>query len=218
MSGYKFKSGTWEGFYMLNGKKQPAVLNINFKNSYTGGTIEGDGTDEVLGYFTIHGTYSEKAPYPVEFAFSFSSNSSAKMDFNGWRESDKGGMFGTWKGATGSGTFAFYPSKEASEAAKKLAETGKQQNKAVLLSMGFPDWLIDQALTETKGLEPAVTWITQQLDGSSKPKTQTEEGTEVDPNSLQQLISMGFDEEMAKQALQKTGNAEEAANWLFDRM
>lgn len=50
----------------------------------------GHGTHEVLGFFSIQGSYSEKAPYPVDFIFSFTLDPSAKMEFNGWRESDKG--------------------------------------------------------------------------------------------------------------------------------
>lgn len=49
----------------------------------------GDGNDEVLGHFTIKGNYSEKAPYPVEFTIHFV-GTDARMEFNGWREGDKG--------------------------------------------------------------------------------------------------------------------------------
>jgi len=135
------------------------------------------------------------------------------MEFNGWRESDKGGIFGQWKGTQGNGSFAVYPSKDT-EAAKKMNEETKKSNKKHLLSMGFPDWLVDQAMVETEGLEPAITFITKQL-GESRS---LEKDSGVSDADLQQLISMGFDDEMAKQALKATKSVEEAANWLFDRM
>jgi hypothetical protein len=62
--------------------------------------------------------------------------------------------------------------------------------------MGFPDYLIEEALKETSGLEPAVNWITSKLDNDDLDVVDV-----VDPDSLQQLLAMGFDEEMAKQAL-----------------
>lgn len=49
----------------------------------------GGGTDELLGYFSVTGKFSEKAPYPVEFTWRFTT-SGDNMEFNGWRESDKG--------------------------------------------------------------------------------------------------------------------------------
>jgi hypothetical protein len=36
------------------------------------------------------------------------------MQLTGWRESDKGGIFGQWTGPMGSGSYAFSPSKEGS--------------------------------------------------------------------------------------------------------
>jgi len=208
---------------MLSGKKKPMILNLDF-STRNHGTLTGNGSDDILGFFNLNGTWSEKAPYPVEFSFQFPSNGSAKMEFTGWRESDKGGIFGTWKGNQGSGSYAFAPSKEATEAAKKLEESAKNQTKTQLLSMGFPEWLVEQALLETKGLEPAVNWITQQLDSgpttekvSSNPSSPSSES--VDPTKLSNLVSMGFEEEMAKDALIKSGgDVEGAANWLFDHM
>ncbi len=50
----------------------------------------GEGSDDILGAFTVGGTFNDKPPYACAFAYDFLSNNSAKMDFNGWRESDKG--------------------------------------------------------------------------------------------------------------------------------
>jgi len=182
----------------------------------------GNGKDDVFGDFSIKGTYSDKAPYPVDFTWTFKQTLQA-MEFNGWRESDKGGVFGTWKGTNGSGTFAFSPAKESSEAVKKLTENTKNSTKEQLIQMGFPEWSIDQAMLETTNIEEAINWITQQMsvseenvNTSSRGDSSVESG--VDPSQLTELLAMGFDESMATQALVKTGNVEAAANWLFDRM
>jgi len=218
MSGIKFKSGVWEGFYMVNGKKSPVVLQLNFQRA--NGSMNGNGKEETMGGFTVKGNFSEKAPYPVDFTWTFSGNYDVRLEFNGWRESDKGGVFGTWKGSTGSGSFAIYPSKEGSEVALKLKQESSSAIKGSLLSMGFPDFLVEQAINETDELEEAVNWCSEQMNESKLLAASTAESTdneEVDETSLAQLVSMGFDAELAKQALIQTkGNIEAAANMLFD--
>jgi len=193
------------------------AINVDFRNQYGGlGSIEGSGIDEILGSFAISGTYNEKAPYPCDFVFNFGGNS-AKMDFNGWRETEKGGVFGTFKGPQGSGSFAFSPAKEGSEVAKKAKENAVIAVKTQLLSMGFEEWVVEQAVQQTTGLEPALSWITQQLGGSSKTGQSGDTG-DVDETALSQLLSMGFDQDLAKQALKATKTVEEATNWIFDHM
>ncbi len=49
------------------------------------------------------------------------------------------------------------------EAAQKMKAKANEAHKSQLLSMGFPDWLVDEALKATTGLEPAINWITEQL-------------------------------------------------------
>jgi len=194
---------------------------LSFKSGDPKGSLDGNGNDEHLGSFTISGKFSDKAPYAVEFTFTLSNGA---MEFSGWRESDKGGVFGTWKGVNGSGTFAFSPAKESSELVKKYEENAKNSKKEELLAMGFEDWLIDQALQEssTGSLEDAINWITQQLDSQSISISQGSHGTQGngggDEEQLSELVAMGFDIEMARDALKKTGNVQAAANWLFDRM
>jgi Holliday junction resolvasome RuvABC DNA-binding subunit len=174
--------------------------------------------EDLLGNFSVGGTWSEKAPYPCELSFDFSNGS---MTLTGWRESDKGGIFGTWKSAAeGSGSFAFSPSKEGSEAKSKMEEASNKLRKETLTNMGFPDWLITQSLQETSGLEPAINWITRQLEGPSSTNNSTNNGEDVDnSDSIMQLVAMGFDPVQSKEALDKhRGNVERAANWLFDKM
>ena len=127
----------------------------------------------------------------------------------GWRESDKGGIFGTFKGPQGSGSFAFYPSKEGSEAKKKMDEAANLQRRQTLLSMGFPDWLIEQALIETSGLEPAINWITSKLEDDHTPSgnpnsNATPDRDDSDSDAIVQLTSLGFDADAARKALTKT--------------
>jgi len=197
-------------------KKTPVILTMSFRLS--GGSIEGNGTDDLMGFFTIKGHFNEKAPYPCDFTWQFAGVYDIRMEFNGWRESDKGGFFGQWKGPNGSGSFAFAPSKESSEAAKKLQEEAHKAHKTQLLSMGFPEWLVDQALQETKGLEPALNWCTEQMNGGKDTSLGVGNDQSVDQEALIQLVSMGFDEETAKEALIKHGGKlEEAANYLFDQ-
>jgi hypothetical protein len=85
----------------------------------------GNGNEETMGHFTVKGNFNEKAPYAVDFTWQFAGAYDVRMEFTGWRESDKGnhqgslftfqgGVFGTWKGSNGSGSFAFFPSKEGS--------------------------------------------------------------------------------------------------------
>jgi uncharacterized UBP type Zn finger protein len=101
------------------------------------------------------------------------------------------------------------------EAKKKMEETANKQRRETLTNMGFPEWLIEQALQDTIGLEPAINWITQQLDGPRASNTTDD----ADSEGVMQLVAMGFDDEMARQALSKhRGNVEMAANWLFDKM
>jgi len=222
----KYKSGVWEGFYNLNGKKKELLVNFSFrKTTSDSGTIEGNGNDEILGFFNVQGTFSEKAPYPCDFNWKFPSNASADMNFSGWRESDKGGFFGQWKGTPGGGAFAFYPAKSenAVEAAQKLQQTKQISMKKELENMGFEGWLIDQALAETGGnsLEQAVHWLTSQSAPSSGSNTGGNDGgsdASVNADDLQMLVSMGFDTDAAREALTHSGgNVEAAANLLFDQ-
>jgi uncharacterized UBP type Zn finger protein len=101
--------------------------------------------------------------------------------------------------------------------------------------MGFPEWLVTEALIEHKTLDAAVNWCTEQMSESGSPPGESlPPSTEtVNEESLATLLSMGFDMEMAKESLIKTkvrifrsnfsqfyyqGNVDAAANWLFDHM
>ena len=101
-----------------------------------------------------------------------------------------------------------------------MEETANKQRRETLTNMGFPDWLIEQAILETTGLEPAINWITQQLEGKPSGNNVTISHDDEDyGEGVMQLVAMGFDDEMARQALAKhRGNVEMAANWLFDKM
>lgn len=53
------------------------------------------------------------------------------------------------------------------EAAKRFKESAQQATKAQLKSMGFPDWLIEQAVQHADGLEAAINWCTEQSMGNA---------------------------------------------------
>jgi len=207
----QFRSGIWSGFYMVNGKKKEINFQLNFSwNNNNEGKMSGNGIDDVLGTFNIDGTCSKKAPYPTQFSFNF--RSIEKLTFTGWREGEKGGFFGTYKGSTLSGSFAFYPLKNVSpEVAEKFKENTNTANKQQLLLMGFEEWIIDEALKETSELEAAINWITQHMEesgkgggGSSSPSSDIEE-------KVQQIIALGFTEDLARDALENNGNDVQAA-------
>jgi len=209
----KFKSGMWDGYYNYKGKKQNLMFQMNFSLHSSG--IKGNGTDDNFGYFTVDGKFNEKAPYACEFSFNFSN--SIKMEFSGWRESDKGGIFGNWKGSNGSGAFAFAPSKETEEKMKQLEEQAQKNQRDILTSMGFPSELIEEAVKQNKGVEAAISWLTDKLNPPLSGEGTENTGSTVDESKVQQLISLGFEEEMVRQALEASnGNVDQAANFLFE--
>jgi len=208
----KFKAGMWEGYYNFKGKRQNIMFQLNF--NLNSSTMKGNGTDDIQGYFTIEGKFNEKAPHGCDFFFNFTN--SVKMEFNGWRESDKGGIFGQWKGSTGTGAFAFAPSKETEEKIRQLEEQAQKNQIETLTAMGFPPELITEAIKQKKGIEGAISWITEQLNPSPVSTGNTE--YTVDESKVQELITLGFEEDVVRQALEASmGNVDQAANFLFDR-
>ena len=68
---------------------------------------------------------------------------------------------------------------------KIIEEKTNDARREQLNGMGFPSWIIDQALEKTKDVEEAINWITRQMDSKSKSVTE-----EVDNKNLEQLVSM----------------------------
>jgi hypothetical protein len=209
---YQFKGGIWNGFYSQGGKKKDLYFQISFSfGSYQDeGTISGAGRDEVLGEFKISGKCSRKAPYPATFSFHFFALSE-NFEFEGWRETEKGGFFGNYTSSHHSGTFAFHPCKDIPPGLELTLKSGaNKQVRNQLLAMGFDEWLVDQALKEETDLEPALNWIMRHsTEGGKKKKTDVSD--EALQGNVEQIIALGFSEDLARDALLNTGNNLQAA-------
>jgi len=116
-----------------------------------------------------------------------------------------------------------------------LRGTGKKDNEELLpdpndesidpqliesiVNMGFGKIPAENALHATKGDVPAaIEWIMSHF-GDPKiniPRKKESKGPTISPNNVQDLMSMGFTEDRATYALQKTdNNVERAIEWLF---
>jgi len=100
----QFTSGKWTGYYILNGERKEMALELQFDHA---GTLSGTGQDAV-SFFRVAGTYKPTPPYNATLTRTdFQGN--GKMGMTGFRESDTGGIFGTWNGTLGSGDFRIIP-------------------------------------------------------------------------------------------------------------
>jgi len=179
--------------------------------------VEGNGNDE-FGYFSVSGEYSATPPYSAKFVRSDFGSEGRNMEFSGFRESEGGGIFGTWRGTDGSGDFHFKPSKGNDEVETKIKEASRKSQTEQLTAMGFPDYLCNQALDHTNGdLSAAIEWITKQLsEGGGTPEIATPGVPEAPDEMVKQLTDMGFSSEQAKLALAQNDNdVARAIDWLF---
>ena len=53
------------------------------------------------GEFNVHGVVKSTPPYSATIKLEYKNNE--QITFNGWRESDKGGIFGEFNGTLGTG-------------------------------------------------------------------------------------------------------------------
>jgi len=220
MSGYKFKSGAWDGYYTMQGKQKSVSLQLNF----TTGEVKGNGSDDYLGYFEVGGTYVEKPPYSCNLTLTYSMVPQT-IEFTGWRESERGGIFGNWKGVGGSGSFAFAPSKEQPQQSKATAvsKTGLGVNKdsiTQLANMGFPQWMCEAALETTGDMDAAVDYCfnlmqTTNTDTSQEGQRETPEHNESNEELIEQLVVLGFSQEQALSASRRTSNVEAAVEIIL---
>ena len=102
----RFASGAWTGYYTLNGKRKDLQMDLQF-TPYNK-AVAGNGSDD-FGFFSIAGEFSPTPPYNAKFMRSDFGQGGNSMEFTGFRESDQGGIFGTWKGTQGSGDFHIKP-------------------------------------------------------------------------------------------------------------
>ena len=190
-------SGIWEGSYKPNIDKIPLAMTLVFKHP---GTVSGTGLHQTLGGYSVEGVYSAKAPYSARLKLIFSGNQEKNLSLEGFRDSS-GSIFGTVSGSS-SGSFTISPVKEGGgELAKKIKEESEKLTRSTLESMGFPSYLIEHALNQCSTLESAVNWCTQNMTGGM-----TTSSGSVDEEKLMNLISMGFDDSVAREVLLKHNN------------
>lgn len=94
-----------------------------------------------------------------------------------------------------------------------------------LIDMGFPPEACKRAIffTKNSGIETATQWIMEHIADSDfgdpflPPGTDQNKSTFIpDPNGLEMLMGMGFNEMQASKALKETdNNIERAADWIF---
>jgi len=214
MSG-RFKSGGWSGSRNLGNKKIDMELDLKFYS----GTVEGNGTDEI-GEFHVNGTYEERPPYSSKLLIAYFGQES--MEFNGYRESEGGGIFGTWKATqatTGpkSGDFHIKPRQRSPEETAKIQAATIEKAMTQLTNMGFARDICELALQQNgTNVENALTWLLehggvmvangeQPRVSNSGPAAPIDE-SKVNSEYAKQLQEMGFTAEQAKFALAQTNN------------
>eukprot|EP01089_Gocevia_fonbrunei_P020413 TRINITY_DN7615_c0_g1_i1.p1 TRINITY_DN7615_c0_g1~~TRINITY_DN7615_c0_g1_i1.p1 ORF type:complete len:160 (-),score=23.49 TRINITY_DN7615_c0_g1_i1:17-496(-) len=158
MATKNFTSGIWIGFYTLNGKRREMTVNFNFGYN---GSINGSGSDD-YGNFTVKGEYSPTPPYNASFS---REGEVGQMEFVGFRESSTGGIFGNWKGSSGTGDFHVKPGKDTDAAVKRIKEAARKTKMDQLQGMGFPNFLCEQALDSCDDdITRCIEWITSHLE------------------------------------------------------
>jgi len=165
-----------------------------------------------LGFFSVEGIYSEKPPYSCEFSFNFVAG--LKYEFSGWRESEKGGIFGTYKSPAKGGSFAFVPSKDQDKSPIKAAQppafTPSEEQIVQLESMGFQNWMCKLALESTTSFQAAVDYCFTLLEGDSSsggtPSSfeSPSDSSVGDSSMIDQLVNLGFTKEQATKVSLKT--------------
>ncbi|KAL6047020.1 ubiquitin C-terminal hydrolase Ubp14 [Balamuthia mandrillaris] len=219
MARKRFESGDWLGYFTSEGRRKEVQMQLQFKSD---NTVEGTGQDD-FGFFRLSGVYQPTPPYKASFSRTAMEGGEATMNFEGFRESEAGGVFGTWKGSMGNGDFHFKPAKADPVVAKRMKEAARKTQIETLTAMGFPEYLCELALDECKNdLNASIEWISKQIEGAGGGGGEglgidtaigdsTVGATEASSDALQQLKDMGFSQEQASYALEQTGNDVAAA-------
>jgi len=208
-----FRDGVWNGWYTIAGKeKRNMAINLTFKY----GSFRGSGVDDVGGYVDVTGTFNDKPPYNAEFQLKF--HSGEVVEFSGWREKEKNGIFGSFKGLLGGGSFAIYPSNNPGKLdMDQMASKANDTMIKTLKDMGFPAGLCSEAPLHSHDLESAVDWITRQLSAPAPASQAAAPAPAGSDEAIATLALMGFSNEKAKLALAATNNdVERAVEWLFE--
>lgn len=108
MSRAHFPSGRWSGFYVYAGDSAQHPMSARIK--FTGGTIFGEGADEI-GAFTLSGWYSEESG---DCAWVKRYLGAHEVDYRGAR--DGKGIWGTWRLDEYRGGFHLWPETDEKNA------------------------------------------------------------------------------------------------------
>jgi len=143
--------------------------------------------------------------------------------FTGWRENERGGLFGNWEtnilfpsGQRG-GSWSIQPIEDNSEQAQKLKAIQHSSMLEELMLMGFEERACHLALDRCSDLTSAVDFLTSQGTISKERIDEGETSVAQSQSALvQQIIEMGFSAEQAALALNQTNNnINQAIEWLF---
>jgi len=210
----RFKSGPWSGSRNIGPKKIDMELDLKFHN----GAVEGNGTDEI-GELHINGTYEERPPFSSKLLVTYFGQES--MEFNGFRESEGGGIFGTWKTSQAtagpkSGDFHIKPKQRSPEETARMQAVAMEKATTQLVNMGFAPEICELALQQNgANVENALTWLLEHggvMAGSGggqvvhHTNTVTINDSKANVEYVKQLQEMGFSAEQAELALTQTNN------------
>lgn len=196
------KDGVFEGFFKRDGQRMVCEALLAFEPEGKDFSFSGEGVDKDGASFTLKGLCRTDAPYRVEV--SRHNADGTRMQGEGFREKNAANMFGSM--AEGKGEFSL---RYAAVQQSRLREEASARLFAELSEMGFADDAVEAVLAAGLGKAAAIERLT------ARPAATKQEST-VNEAGLAQLVEMGFDPDMATEALRATnGNVEQAAGLLM---
>ena len=199
------KDGVFDGFFKRNGQRMVCEALLAFERDGTDFSFSGEGVDKDGEAFTLKGVCRTDAPYRVEV--SRRNADGVRMQGEGFREKNSSNMFGSM--AEGKGEFSL---RYASVQKSRLREEASARLFGELSEMGFADDAIEAVLAAGLGKTAAI----ERLTARPAEEERSEGGNEAHQEGVAQLIEMGFDGQMAAEALRAAnGNVEQAAGLLM---
>lgn len=216
------QSGVYEGYFSNKGKRVPFEVDLKWK----GHIFEAEGVDDNEN-FTIGGTVESTPPWKVTI---WRKGQGAKLTGEGYKEGSSGAMFGKWERDDEKGEWSIKPSSNPNS---QFRERKRVKLIADLTAMGYDEALIFDALAATQGasLAAAIDWIANYFqdlarsdDAAARPNQLPPPGpisensnlTSLPQEAVASLVSMGFHEEQAGEALMVCNNdVEKALEYLL---
>jgi polyhydroxyalkanoate synthesis regulator phasin len=210
----RFKSGLYKiSLTLAKSAKDEATADIQFN----GGIVAGHGDSKTFGSFNIAGTFVSEAPYSLSLSVKLNTGGEVKLE--GFHSSG-GTMFGSCSGDYGGGNFDITPLSETELFKLKAARVEGDMKQ--LQAMGFSKELCEKALNKTSTVEEALDWLMnnaqQEFEIPNDHHVQ-QESSAPSAEQVQQLVDMGFDREIAMNALALcNNNFQEAIDWIVQNM